>query len=193
MSDEDFDELVNDLDIEDIVSVPDNNKKKKKVDGRAKGNRTERNLCKRLSKHFNEEFSRALGSGSRWSQVNHLPEHAKKTLVGDICAPDNFKWVIECKGGYESEVNLNNILDGKVPKLDEFIDQVQRDSDYCGRKPIILWKRSRKPWIAFLKTKDIIKEKQFTNRLYYGDWVGVSLNELLDATPRSFWIEEGEK
>ena len=97
-----MDELFADLEVEDIL---EHHVKKKKVNGKQKGNRTELHLCKMLTKHFEEEFSRALGSGARTSQVAHLPEHAKKTLTGDICVPEGFKWVIECKGGYEDDMH----------------------------------------------------------------------------------------
>ncbi len=76
------------LEIEDLLE--NNKEKKKKVNGKQKGNRTELHLCKLLTKHFGDEFSRALGSGARTSQVAHLPEHAKKTLTGDICVPEGF-------------------------------------------------------------------------------------------------------
>ena len=108
-----------------IENILDNNpKKKKKVNGKSKGDRTELHLCKKLTEHFGEEFSRALGSGSRWSQVGQLPEHAKKSLSGDVCVPEGFSWVIECKGGYENDINLTNVCDGDIARLDEFIEQV---------------------------------------------------------------------
>ena len=170
-------------------------KKKKKVNGKAKGNRTELNLCKFLTKHFGEEFSRALGSGARTSQVSNLPEHAKRTLTGDICVPDGFKWGIECKGGYEDDMHLENICDGNLSRLDEFIEQVQKDADYCNRKPIILWKRNRKPWIAMYKECHIPKnavEDFFDNYIQYGDWLIVNLEDLLNKTKKEIWFEQKE-
>lgn len=186
-----------DLQIENIL---DNHpKKKKRVDGKSKGDRTELNLCKMLTKHFGEEFSRALGSGSRWSQVGQLPEHAKKTLSGDICVPEGFRWVIECKGGYEDDINLTNVCDGKIARLDEFIEQVERDANYCGRLPIILWKRNRKPWLAIVRQQDL--PIRFThvhdlhgrmpdvNFVYYKDWFIVNFDKLLEISYEGYWFE----
>jgi hypothetical protein len=177
--------------VEDILE--NNVKKKKKVDGKSKGDRTELNLCKFLTKHFGKEFSRALGSGSRWSQVNQLPEHAKKTLSGDICVPEGFKWVIECKGGYEGDLNLTNVCDGPIARLDEFIEQVERDAEYCNRKPIILWKRNRKPWLAFVKSDDYeldnLPSYVFEYHIQYRDWTVVQLDLLLKGTEKEFWFE----
>ena len=177
-----------DLEIEDLLK---NNVKKKKVNGKAKGNRVELNLCKFLTKHFGEEFSLAPGSGARTSQVALLPEHAKKTLTGDICVPEGFKWVIECKGGYEDDMHLENILNGDegMSRLDEFIQQVMKDADYCGRKPIILWKRNRKPWIAMIKSEEVLLHG-FKNYIVYGDWRLLNFEQLLNSTDREFWYEK---
>ncbi len=181
--DEDFE----DIQVENIL---DNHKKKKKVDGKAKGDRTELHLCKLLTKHFGVEFSKALGSGARWSQVGNLPEHAKKTLTGDICVPEGFRWVMESKGGYEEDIDLNRVCDGPIARLDEFIEQVSRDAGYCGRKPIICWKRNRKPWLAMVKTEELIDLPPEISEYHivYRDWTMVRL-ELLLNYHRSFWFK----
>jgi len=185
--------------IEDILE--NHEKKKNKVDGKAKGDRTERNLCKFLGKHFGEEFSKAPGSGARTSQVAYLPEHAKKTLTGDICVPEGFKWVIECKGGYEDDMNLTNVCEG-VACLDEFIEQVTKDSEYCGRKPIIFWKRNRKPWLAILKIDDVPFKKPgvgyaaidptpcLETFILYKGWAILHLEALFEMTEKEFWFNE---
>jgi len=176
-----------DLQIENIL---ENHTKKKKVDGKAKGDRTELNLCKLLTKHFKVEFSKALGSGSRWSQVGHLPEHAKKTLTGDICVPEGFRWVMESKGGYEDEIDLNRACDGPIATLDDFIEQVSRDSGYSGRLPIICWKRNRKPWLAVVRHEDLgLYESDFEYMICYREWRVVKLEDLLVKTKRSFWFK----
>ena len=176
-----------DLQIDNILE--NNVKKKKKVDGKAKGDRTELKLCKMLSKHFGSEFSKALGSGARWSQVGNLPAHAKKTLTGDVCVPEGFLWVIESKGGYEEDMNLTNVCDGKgIACLDAFIEQVSRDAKYCGRKPIICWKRNRKPWLAFVRSEDV-PGLSFDYMVVYREWIMVKLDELL-GKQRDFWFEE---
>lgn len=180
-----------DLQIENLLIK---HEKKEKVDGKAKGDRTELNLCKLLSKHFGKEFSRALGSGSRWSQVVSLPSHARKTLCGDICVPEGFLWVIESKGGYENDIDLNNVPDGSIARLDEFIKQSEKDAEYSGRKSIICWKRNRKPWLAMVKKEDIGDEgRDFKYLIHYGNWVIVNLDILLcKRSWDHFWFEESK-
>lgn len=191
---------MNDKDLQ-IENILDNNKKDKpKVDGKAKGDRTELNLCKLLTKHFGTEFTKAPGSGTFATIRESLPEHAKKTLTGDLCVPEKFKWVIESKGGYEDDIDLANALDGDgVTRLDEFIEQSSRDAEYCGRKSIICWKRNRKPWLAMLKVKDLEENysdsiSEFENytpyRLCYREWVMISLDHLLKNTEKDFWFEK---
>jgi hypothetical protein len=182
-----------DLQIENILDKK-TGKEKQKVDGKAKGDRTEVNLCKLFSKHFGTEFTKAPGSGALATIRDKLPEHAKKTLTGDLCVPEKFKWVIECKGGYENDIDLANVLEGKgIPRLDEFIEQSGRDAGQCGRKPIVCWKRNRKPWLTLLRVEDlknVAVEKNFPYRLYYRDWAMFSLEKLLEITTNSFWFEE---
>jgi hypothetical protein len=175
--------------------------RKPKVKSKRKGNRVELELCKKLTEHFGEEFSRSVGSGNRWGQVNYLPEHARKTLVGDICVPEKFKWVIECKGGYDKDVDFSSVLDGGCARIDEFIEQSLHDHEQCGRLPIIFWKRSRKPWICMARSNDLYdvvarainfyfsyKSKQ--DRLNNYSWTIVSADALLKATGKPFWFEK---
>jgi len=181
------------MDLEGLVveDLLENTKSdKKRVKGKAKGNRTELSLCKLLTKHFGVDFTRSVGSGNRWSQAN-LSETAKQVFSGDICVPDGFKWVIECKGGYESDMHLENILNGDegMSRLDEFIQQVTKDADYCGRKPIILWKRNRKPWIAMYREFDL-NEVSFDKFMVYGEWRIVNFETLLNGTIREAWYEK---
>ena len=110
-----------DLFVEDIFDNA-SPQRKQAVNSKKKGNRVELELCKKLTDHFGVDFSRSVGSGNRWGQVNYLPDHARKTLIGDICVPEHFKWVIECKGGYDTDVDFSSVLDGGCSRIDEFIE-----------------------------------------------------------------------
>lgn len=174
-----------DLQIEDIL---EEKTVKKKVNAKKKGNRVELELCKLLTKYFGKEFSRSVGSGNRWSQVHHMPEHAKKTLVGDICVPEDFRWVIECKGGYEKEIDLNGIFEGNS-RLDAFMEQSTNDEGQSGRLPIICWKRSRKPWLAMVKDEHLVGHS-FGVLIHYKNWSIIMLDELLANTDEKYWFRD---
>lgn len=171
---------MSDIDDFDGYEVEDLLKKgrKKGTDGGRKGKRTERNLVKILTDRFGAGFSRSLGSGNRWGQVSHLPKHAKETLTGDLCCPPGFKWVLESKGGY-NDIDLNGVFHHGSTQLNSFIDQVTNDSQRCGRKPMLLWKRDFKPWLAFVRTPDL-NDREFKYMLKYGEWTAVLLDHLLE-------------
>ena len=128
--------------------------KPKRLNSGGKGKRTERALVKLLNNRFGNGFSRSVGSGNRYSQVSHLPKHAQDTYSGDITALENFAFTIECKGGYD-DVDLNAAFIDGITQIDEFLKQVSFDSERCGRKPIVTWKKNRKPWVAIIKTVDL--------------------------------------
>lgn len=162
--------------------------KKKKVNSGNKGKRAERDLCKILTDRFSKAFSRSIGSGNRGKQVSNLPKHAKETFGGDICCPENFKWVLESKNGYEDDIDLNT-FDKGISKLDSFIEQTERDSQLTGRKSLLLWKRKRKNWLSFLKTENLPNPDIYTYRLVYREWSCIALSELL-LLPDDFFFND---
>jgi Holliday junction resolvase len=172
-----------DFEVEDILK-----ERKKKVDGGRKGKRVERELVSEFTTRFGEGFSRSLGSGNRWGQVKNLPKHAKDTLSGDICCPPGFKWVLESKGGYEG-IDFWTIFQRGNSTIDEFLDQVSKDSTRTGRKPMLLYKRDRKPWIAFVPTKEL-EGREFKYRLIYGKWSAVALKDLFELQDDFFFEEK---
>ena len=163
---EEFDDFVQD----DILKKPN-----KKINGKKKGNRVELELAKIFTARFGESFSRTVGSGARTSQVE-LAQHVKEIFSGDLCVPSGFFFVIECKGGYDS-IDMSSIFIRGNSELDNFLDQVTKDSKKCGRKPLLCWKKTRKPWLAFVLTKDLIGE--FKYKFLYGKWSIVALEQLL--------------
>ena len=173
------------INVEDLVN---GNLVKKKKNGCRKGKTIERQLCKILTDHFKVSFTRSIGSGNRYGQVT-LSETAKQVFTGDISVPDGFKWVIESKGGYD-DIDMNSVFDGGITRLNKFIKQSLKDAEYCGRKPIICWKRSRKPWLVMILLEDLypFKENIFLYRINYLDWLIVNLDDLLKETNGKFWF-----
>lgn len=169
IEDDNFDDYL----VEDISK----NKKKKKVNGKKKGNRTELDLVKILTERFKKSFSRTVGSGARWSQAN-LPRHAAEVFSGDLVVPKGFKFAIESKGGYDS-IDIGSVFISGNKELDSFLDQAIDDAKRCGRKPMLCWKRSRKPWMAFVQTSDI-NDLDFKYSLKYGKWTAIALEFLLE-------------
>jgi len=167
-----------DLEIDDLSSK----KASKKRNGCQKGKRFEREIVKILTKRFGSGFSRSIGSGNRWSQISNLPDHAKQTLTGDICCPQGFLWVFECKGGY-SEIDVHSFFVGSK-KFDEFLSQAEEDASRLNKKPLVIWKKDRKEIVAAFRDDDLFVEFQY--KFYYRNWIIVSLNELLKLNDKCF-------
>lgn len=174
------------LDVDDVLEIK--SKKKKKVDGGKKGKRAERDLVKLFTARFGDGFSRSLGSGNRWGQVKNLPTHAKDTLTGDLCCPKGFKWVLESKNGYD-DIDLNLVLLKESGTLNAFLKQVSDDEARIQRKPMLLWKKTRRPWLAFVHSEEL-EGHHFKFKFVYGKWTAVALEHLLKLEDNFFFTEE---
>ena len=91
--------------------------------------------------------------------------------------PPNFTFVLESKGGYDDIDLVSALADGNA-ELDEFLQQVTDESQRTGRKPFLAWKKTRKPWLVFLKNEDLPCH-DYPYRLYCREWVAVALNQIL--------------
>lgn len=179
-----------DFDVEDIFS-----EKPKKIKSGKKGKRVELELIKALNSRFDKalssmpsagKFSRSVGSGNRWGQRVHLSKAASDTYSGDIVCPEGFRFVLESKGGY-NDIDLCTLFSGSQAELDGFLKQVTDDSKRCGRRPMLLWKKDRKPRIAFLKSEDLTG-RSFSCSLVYGEWTAVSYDDLMSLEDDFFFI-----
>ena len=170
-------------------------KKKKKINSNKKGKRKELQVVASLNKRFEEilskfpswgKFSRTVSSGARWGQNVILPQHAKDTFTGDlVCPSGGFKYVIECKGGY-NEVDLCSAFNGKCSQLDNFLSQVQKDSERCGRKPLLLWKKDRKPMLSIIRHEDV-KNYEFKIYMKYNDWIILGFDDFFKLPDNFFF------
>jgi hypothetical protein len=178
-----------DAEVEDIFI-----KKPKKIKSGKKGKRVELELVKTLNHRFQKtlasnpelgSFSRSISSGNRWGQNVHLSKNAINTYSGDIVCPDNFKFVLESKGGY-NDIDLCSVFGGGQSELDGFLAQVTSDSERCGRKPLLLWKKDRKPRLAFLKAEDL-PSMDLKCSMKYGEWIALNYEDLMGLDDSFFF------
>lgn len=186
-----------DLHIEDLDELLKS--KKKKINSGRKGKAAERDIVHIFNKKFVQllsdnpkwgAFSRAIGSGAFNKRGSLLPQHAKDTFTGDITAPVNFRFVLESKCGY-NDADIFNCWFGKCRELDEFLEQVSKDSEYSGKKPMLLWKKDRKGRVVFLKRKDFEELSKVALppiHFNYGDWVGIDFEFVLTLEDNFFFI-----
>lgn len=175
--------------IEDIIN---NKPQKKKINCSIKGKSNEREIVKKLNTRFsdilslNEDwglFSRTVGSGNRFYQVS-LSNNAKQVFSSDICAPPSFKFTIESKAGYNT-IDLCSVFDSGCHQIDDFLQQAEKDGKKSNKQPMVLWKKDRRPRLAFLKLENNI---EFKFNMKYEDWTIVSFDELLKL-PDTFFFD----
>lgn len=122
-------------------------KKKKRKNSRTKGNTFERKITKILNDRFGtEEFCRSPGSGA-FATTHKLPRHLK--VYGDLLTPQHFKFVIECKKGYNKE-NLGSFF-SKKSDLWSFIRQATRDSEHSSKNFLLVFEQDRKNTLCIYK------------------------------------------
>lgn len=179
-----------DIEVENIFD----DKKPKKIKSGKKGKRVELELIKSLNERFSQilssrpgagKFSRSVGSGNRWGQRVHLSKAASDTYSGDIVCPEGFRFVLESKGGY-NDIDLCSAFSGHQAELDSFLKQVSDDSERCGRMPLLLWKKDRKPRLAFLKSSDL-GDRQFPCMMRYGGWTALLYDDLVGLDDSFFF------
>ena len=131
--------------------------KPKRKNSRTKGNAFERQIAKVLNDRFKTtEFSRSPGSGA-FATTHALPEHLK--IYGDLITPNKFKFCIECKKGYKNQ-NLYSLYNYSSDFW-KFIDQCQKDSDKCGRLPMVIFKQDRHPILAIVPSNILYNSSNY--------------------------------
>jgi hypothetical protein len=183
------------MDQRDIENILENVSPKKKIKSGKKGKRVELEVVKELNKKFCSllklhpdwgKFSRSVGSGNRWGQRIELSKSAKETYTGDIVCPDNFKFVLESKGGY-NDIDLCSAFEKGHKELDGFLKQASDDAVRCQRKPMLIWKKDRKPRLAAVKTKELTRRK-FAYSMKYRDWTFVNYKDLMKLDDDFFFV-----
>ena len=161
----------------------------RRINSKRKGNRTELELAKILTKRFGLPFARVgVSSGARPKQVE-LDGSAKQAFTSDLVVPAGFRFSIECKS-----VNKGFDLLDQSALLDKFLQQAADDAESIGAIPLLCWKRHRKGWIAVLPERFVFgKSIVFTNYYsIYREWVVCYLDALLEIDQPDFWFDNIE-
>tara|TARA_R110000824_G_scaffold103208_5_gene245266 strand:- start:1043 stop:1555 length:513 start_codon:yes stop_codon:yes gene_type:complete len=137
-------------------------KKKKRVNSRRKGNAFERDIAKLLNTRFNTtDFCRSPGSGA-FATTHDLPQYMK--VHGDLITPQYFKFILECKSGYD--VTFEDIF---KPKSDlyKFIEQASRDAKRADREWLVVYKKTRhKPFVIVGKKYNLTHNVSINDKYY---------------------------
>lgn len=165
-------------------------KKKKRKNSRTKGNTFERKVCKILNEHFKTtDFNRSPGSGA-FANTHKLPDYLK--VYGDLLTPKNFKYIIECKKGYNKE-GLGSLFNNKSD-IFNFIEQASTDASKIKKNWIVIYQQDRKDTLAILNypltnvcLNDNIRQVIFGDK-QTGFYIILKLDDLLSVTTDDFWL-----
>ena len=145
----------------DLLNLENDFYVKPRVNGKRKGAAYERQLAKKLNETFNtKDFSRTPGSGA-FATTHKLPEHLQ--IHGDLITPENFKFVIEAKRGYD--ITLEDLWKPKS-NFYKFIDQARRDGRAANKPWLLIYKKDRQKDIVICEHKFDIKEKAIIKGKY---------------------------
>jgi Holliday junction resolvase len=159
-------------------------KKKKKVNSRAKGSTFERQIAKILNDRLGTtEFSRTPGSGA-FATTHTLPDHLK--IYGDLITPQNFKYCLECKKGYNNQ-NLYSLYNHSS-EFWKFIDQCQKDSEKCGKIPMVIFKQDRQPTLAIIPSNIVVESNNYIEIHKEGQYYRVYMFDDLLKEEDSIWM-----
>jgi len=159
-------------------------KKKKKVNSRAKGSTFERQIAKILNDRLGTtEFSRTPGSGA-FATTHSLPDHLK--IYGDLITPQNFKYCLECKKGYNNQ-NLYSLYNHSSDFW-KFIDQCQKDSEKCEKIPMIIFKQDRQPTLAIIPSHIVVESNNYIEIHKEGQYYRVYMFDDLLKEKDSLWM-----
>jgi hypothetical protein len=158
-------------------------KKKKKLNSRAKGNRFENKIAKILNERFNtDEFCRTPGSGA-FATTHKLPEYLK--VYGDLITPENFKYIIECKKGYNDE-QVSDLFNPKST-ICKMIAQAHRDSQKSSRKFLLIIGQNRQEPVAITNQLDLpVSGPSFKGKVEETEILLSKLDNLLDLSDSYF-------
>ena len=162
--------MKDDFDLTNLVS----GKKRKRVNSRNKGTSFERKIALMLNNKFcTKDFCRSPGSGA-FATTHHIPDHLK--IYGDLITPQDFKFCIECKKGYNKE-SIHSLFNNRS-EVWKFIDQCERDSKLSNKEPLVIFQQDRQKILAIVRSNtldidikkiDIIRtsKKEYNNYSIY--------------------------
>ena len=160
-------------------------KKKKRVNSRTKGNTFERKIATTLNSRFNtNEFCRSPGSGA-FATTHSLPKHLQ--IYGDLITPQNFKFTIECKKGYNKE-NLCGFFK-ENSDVRSFIRQATRDSIKSNKPFLVVFQQDRKTILSIFKKEDL-NYKILNDYIEWSKYIICPFDQLLKLEDSIFYSIE---
>lgn len=165
-----------------------------------KGNRGELLVCKMFNERFGGGFNRVPNSGA-YGSTHNLSKAMTVSMAGDLICPENFRFCVECKTGYDLDLQDLFVLNKSM--WFSFLDQVMKDSERSGLQPMVIYKKDRKKPLMIVLNESIlflyIKNTSFNNincvmNFKYENkfWTLMDFESVLKNAPENFWFKIGE-
>lgn len=163
------------------------------MNSKNKGNTFERKIAKMLSERFAEHtgieqaFRRNIDSGSFFggsNQARTKTHDLDKASFGDIIAPSDFLFNIECKH-YKTPPTFTTMLKQEYATFDKWIAQSEIDTKSSGKRGLIIVKFNNVPELAMLGDAGDVSE----HVMKYKDYVIVPLEVLLKKGDSFFFAK----
>lgn len=172
--------------------------KKKRVNGKAKGNSYEREISNKLSKRFEKitgiekSFRRNVDSGSFFGGKNKTRTDSydlNNACFGDIMTPINFKFTLECKF-YHDAPTITSLMKQNVKNWDDWIEQSESDAESGNKKQFLIVKYNNVPEMVIIK--DDLTNYNMSYCIIYKNYKVYNLNDIL-TLPDEFFFEIDNK
>lgn len=156
-----------------------------------KGNTFERKTANILSERFapytgiEKSFRRNADSGSFFggSNKSRAETHdTDKASFGDIIAPKNFKFTIECKH-YKTAPAMAAMIKQEYALYDKWIEQAENDAEKGDTEPMIIIKFNNVPEFVILSNKF----SHMNHFARYKEYILVSLEDCLKEPDEFFF------
>ncbi len=170
---------------DDYDLSPLKSKKKKRVNSRTKGNTFERKIAITLNSRFNtDEFCRSPGSGA-FATTHKLPKHLQ--IYGDLITPRNFRFIVECKKGYNKE-KLCDFFRQKS-EVRSFIRQACRDSREANKPFLVVFQQDRSIVLTIFKANGF-NYPHLKDVISWEDYIITPLDQFLTMDDSFFFQTE---
>jgi hypothetical protein len=185
------------FDLDDLPEDDVMKEKKKKVNGKKKGNRYELEVSKDLSSRFKDTFRRVPQSGAIVGGLNKiynegLRSDAQEIFAGDVISPQWFPFCLECKN-YANTPKMTNLLSIGDKDLDAWIKQSKTSGITANKDWLLLFKitEGRKSFacmnadLYFRVCKEDIKRF-----IIYKDTIIIDYKTFMDTLIKNFFPSE---
>lgn len=162
-----------------------------------KGSRFELAISKYLSELFGMEFRRTPNSGAYTGGKNrknatNMRGDVQEILSGDIIAPKNFPYLIECKS-YKDKPSFTALINGRDATFDKWLNQNKNDAEFVEKRPLLFFKINFSGEYAVFRHDDPFLLRCPDSYFRYGDYVIFSIKmfeTVLDISNIFIMLEE---